>query len=41
MTITEMAHELGKLIKESPEMAAMDKAEEIQKNDENAQTLLQ
>ena len=41
MTIKEMAHELGKLIKESPVMAAMDKAEEIQKNDENAQTLLQ
>ena len=41
MNITEKAHELGKMIKESPEMAAMDKAEEIQKNDEDAQALLQ
>lgn len=41
MNITEKAHELGKMIKESPEMAAMDKAEEVQKNDEDAQALLQ
>ncbi len=41
MNITEKAHELGKMIKESPEMAAMDKAEELQKNDEDAQALLQ
>ena len=40
MNLTEKAHELGKMIKESPEMAAMDKAEELQQNDENAQTLL-
>ena len=41
MTIFEKAHELGEMIKESPEMKAMDKAEEAQQNDENAQTLLQ
>lgn len=40
-TIFEKAHELGEMIKESPEMKAMDAAEEIQKNDETAQTLLQ
>ena len=41
MTIFEKTHELGEMIKESPEMKAMDKAEEAQQNDENAQTLLQ
>ena len=41
MTIFEKAHELGEMIKESPEMKAMNKAEEAQQNDENAQTLLQ
>lgn len=40
-TIFEKAHELGEMIKESPEMKAMDAAEEVQKNDETAQTLLQ
>ena len=41
MTITEKTHELGKLIKESPEMAAYKAAEEAQMNDENAKTLMQ
>ena len=41
MTIFEKAHELGELIKESPEMKAMDEAEEIQKNDSEAQKLLE
>lgn len=40
MTIMEKAHELGEMIKNSPEMAAMDKADEAQQNDETAQTLL-
>lgn len=40
-TIFEKAHELGEMIKESSEMKAMDAAEEVQKNDETAQTLLQ
>ena len=31
MTILEKAHELGELIKESPEMKAMNDAEEAQK----------
>ncbi len=40
MTIMEKAHELAEMIKNSPEMAAMDKADEAQQNDETAQTLL-
>ena len=40
MTILEKAHELGELIKESEEMKAMDIADEIQKNDEEAQKKL-
>ena len=40
-TIFEKAHELGEMIKESPEMKAMDAAEEVQKNDETAQALLE
>lgn len=40
MTIIETAHELGKLIKESPEMAAMKIADDAQANDEKAQELL-
>lgn len=39
MTIIETAHELGKLIKESPEMAAMKIADDAQANDEKAQEL--
>lgn len=41
MTITEKTHELGKLIKESEEMAAYKAAEEAQMNDENAKQLMQ
>ncbi len=41
MTITEQTHELGKLIKESEEMAAYKAAEEAQMNDEEAKKLLQ
>ncbi len=41
MTITEQAHELGKLIKASSEMAAYKEAEERQKNDEEAIKLMQ
>ncbi len=41
MTILEKAHELGELIKESPEMKAMNEAEEAQKNDDKAEALLQ
>ncbi|HIU49211.1 MAG TPA: YlbF family regulator [Candidatus Avimonoglobus intestinipullorum] len=41
MTILEKAHELGAMIQESPEMAAMKQAEEAQAADETAQTLLQ
>ena len=41
MDILEKAHELGEMIKNSPEMKAMVEAEEVQKNDENAITLLQ
>lgn len=40
MTITEKAHELGKLIKESPEMQALQNAEKAQANDEDAQKLV-
>jgi cell fate (sporulation/competence/biofilm development) regulator YlbF (YheA/YmcA/DUF963 family) len=40
MTIIEQAHELGKLIKESPEMAAMQAADEAQAADDTAQELL-
>ncbi|MBQ3037732.1 MAG: YlbF family regulator [Clostridia bacterium] len=39
--ILEKAHELGELIKNSPEMKAMDEADEAQKNDKEAQELLQ
>lgn len=41
MDILEKAHELGEMIKNSPEMKAMVEAEEVQKNDEAAITLLQ
>lgn len=41
MTITEKAHELGKLIKESNEMAAYKAAEEKQQNDKEAAKLMQ
>lgn len=41
MTITEKAHELGKLIKDSAEMAAYKAAEERQRNDEDAAKLMQ
>jgi len=41
MTITEQTHELGKLIKSSPEMAAYKAAEEAQMNDEEAKKLMQ
>lgn len=41
MTITEQTHELGKLIKESAEMAAYKAAEERQMNDEEAKKLMQ
>ena len=41
MTITEQTHELGKLIKNSPEMAAYKAAEEAQMNDEEAKALMQ
>ena len=41
MTITEKTHELGKLIKESEEMAAYKAAEEAQMNDEEAKKLMQ
>ena len=41
MTITEQTHELGKLIKASPEMAAYKAAEEAQMNDEEAKQLMQ
>lgn len=40
MTITEKAHELGKLIKESAEMAAYKAAEEKQQNDAEAAELM-
>lgn len=40
MNINEKAHELGKMISESAEMARMEKAEEAQKNDEAAQNLM-
>ena len=40
MTIFEKAHELGEMIKESPEMKAMDLAEGAQANDAEAQELL-
>lgn len=41
MTIAEQAHELGKLIKQSAEMAAYKNAEERQQNDEEAIKLMQ
>lgn len=41
MTITEKTHELGKLIKQSEEMAAYKAAEEKQMNDEEAKKLMQ
>lgn len=41
MTITEQAHELGKLIKASPEMQAYKEAEKRQENDAEASELLQ
>lgn len=41
MTITEKAHELGKLIKDSNEMAAYKAAEEKQQNDKEAAKLMQ
>ena len=41
MTILEKAHELGEMIRESAEMAALKEAEEAQAADETAQTLLQ
>lgn len=41
MTILEKAHELGEMIKASEEMEALSKAEEVQKNDEEAEKLLQ
>ena len=41
MEILKKAHELGEMIKNSPEMAAMNAAEEAQKNDEAAQKLLE
>ena len=40
MTILEQAHELGKMIKESPEMEAMKLAEAVQSSDTEAQELL-
>lgn len=40
MTIYEKAHELGEMIKESPEMQAMNNAEEAQKNDAKSEELL-
>ena len=41
MEMLKKAHELGEMIKESPEMKAMLEAEEVQKNDEEAIKLLQ
>ncbi len=41
MEMLKKAHELGEMIKESPEMKAMLEAEEAQKNDEEAIKLLQ
>ena len=41
MEMLKKAHELGEMIKESPEMKAMMEAEEAQKNDEEAIKLLQ
>lgn len=40
MTLLEMANELGKMIKESPEMVALNSAEEAQEQDEAAKELL-
>lgn len=40
MTILEMANELGKMIKESPEMEALNRAEATQEQDEAAKELL-
>lgn len=39
--ILEKTHELGELIKNSPEMKAMDEADAAQQNDKEAQELLQ
>lgn len=41
MEILKKAHELGEMIKESEEMKIMDKADEAQKNDKEAQKLLE
>ena len=41
MELLKKAHELGEMIKNSSEMAAMNAAEEAQKNDEAAQKLLE
>ena len=41
MEILKKAHELGELIKNSPEMEKMNEKEKIQENDEKAQELLQ
>ena len=40
MTILEKAHELGKMIKEAPEMEALKNAEKAQAEDEGAQKLV-
>ena len=40
MTITEKAHELGKMIKESAEMEALKAAEKVQAEDEATQKLV-
>ena len=40
MTLLEMANELGKMIKELPEMEALNRAEAAQENDEAAKELL-
>ncbi len=40
MTLLEMANELGKMIKESPEMEALNAAELAQEQDEAAQEIL-
>ncbi len=40
MTLLEMANELGKMIKESPEMTALNEAEAAQEQDDAAKELL-
>lgn len=40
MTLLEMANELGKMIKESPEMVALNAAEAAQEQDDEAKELL-